>query len=233
MPRPILTGARPRTTRATSIGPSPITTRPSSINPQDAQYYSNRAYTKFKKCSLDDSIADYSKAIELSPDKIGYHESRGYVEFTSGHSPEALADLQKVVAASPGNSYYPRYFLLLIAAQKPDQAAGPAKELSDYLHANPGKEGAWYPRIGLFLVGELSEADLLKAAESTDPKIAAARHCKAYFYIGMKKELAGDKPGSLASFQQCLDTNEKDIMEYQVAQARVKGRARSRLCRPD
>ena len=157
----------------------------------------------------------------MKPERIGYHESRGYVEFAAGHLPEALADLQKVVETNPTDSDYPRYFIWLIAAEKPDQLAAATKDLTDYLHANPGKEGAWYPRVGRFLIGELSEQDFLKGAESAKPNVAAARHCEAYFYLGMKHELAGDKPGSLASFQQCLDTNQKDIPEFQIAHTKV------------
>jgi hypothetical protein len=45
--------------------------------------------------------------------------------------------------------------------------------------------------VAAYLLGSLSEADLFTAAASADPKTDRGQHCEAWFYVGMKKLLAG------------------------------------------
>jgi tetratricopeptide (TPR) repeat protein len=54
----------------TGAKPSPITTNHCVGGPQDARTYYNRASAYRKQGKVDQAIADYPKALELSPDMV-------------------------------------------------------------------------------------------------------------------------------------------------------------------
>jgi lipoprotein NlpI len=79
---------------------------------------------------------------------------------------------------------------------------------------------AWVGPVERYLIGKMTEADLLGAVGAIrDPKKARRGACAAWFYIGTKHLLEGDKKAAQEDFQKCLSTDEKNYGEYQLAQA--------------
>ena len=72
------------------------------------------------------------------------------------------------------------------------------------------------PSEGLFEVCGKS------AAASPDKKKDSEQHCEAWFYAGMEKLLSGDKNTAANYFHKCLATQEKDFIEFQLAQSELK-----------
>lgn len=68
----------------------------------------------------------------------------------------------------------------------------------------------------------MTEADLLKAAEGTDAKADEQPHCQAYFYMGAKRLLVGDKVMARDCFETCIATRQQAFAEYQSAVAELK-----------
>src|SRR5262249_30513135 len=73
--------------------------------------------------------------------------------------------------------------------------------------------------LPLYLAGEVSEAELLKAAEGS-PARKAQSLCEVQFFIGERKLGAGDKPGARAAFLKCVDTGARGNFEYDLAAIR-------------
>jgi len=95
--------------------------------------------------------------------------------------------------------------------------------LGDYLdQRGNGTDNSWYRNVGSFLLGRASEVELLAAAKIPDNGSKNGHLCEAWFYVGMKKLLAGDKGGAEYCFKECLATNQQDYTEYYFAQAELK-----------
>jgi len=84
------------------------------------------------------------------------------------------------------------------------------------------KTEEWLSKIGAYLAGRMTEAELLKAAENSDKKKDGEQHCEAYFYAGTMRLIAGDKTGATDFLERCVATGVEDFMEYRSAVAELK-----------
>jgi tetratricopeptide (TPR) repeat protein len=207
-----------------------------ALNPHavDAQIgktnvFLSRGTVKLYKGDLDGAIADYNQAILRDGGNAMGYKMRGYAEYEKTYDPnaesdeskKALQDFQKAVDLNAKDQDYPRFFIWLIQVQDPGQADAATRDLADYVHLRPGNPTDWAPQVGLFLIGDNSESDLLKAMDSSDKGTALMRRCEGCFYIGMKRAYSGDQAGALSFFQQSVDTRQYERIEYEVAKARL------------
>ena len=77
-------------------------------------------------------------------------------------------------------------------------------------------------RIGEFLLGQISESDLIKASRSDIPVRDQGQRCEAWYFIGMRKLEAGDKDGAADALRKCVDTQKTDYCEFILAQEALK-----------
>jgi lipoprotein NlpI len=95
-------------------------------------------------------------------------------------------------------------------------------ELKEYLAGHPTTNSDdWPSQIGRFLAGQITEQELLAAAEDTDSKKDHEQKCEAYFYIGSRHLIAGDKARAEDLFEKCVATGIQNFSEYQCAKAEL------------
>ena len=71
----------------------------------DAEAYAARAETAFEQRLFDDTILDYSCALQLSPDTADYYNGRGNAYYWLQRDAEARADYQRVLELDPEAGY--------------------------------------------------------------------------------------------------------------------------------
>ena len=69
-------------------------------------------------------------------------------------------------------------------------------------------------KIAAFLLGHMSESDLIANAASPDPTRQPGQYCRVWYFAGMKRLLAGDTATATAYLQRSIDTGQKDYYEY-------------------
>ena len=222
-------------------------TRAIELNSKYTYAYCSRGSARQTKGDLDGALADYNRAIELKPEFAPPYYNRGLVKATMRNWPDALVDCRRFCELSPGDQDFPQLFIWLIRTRQGDtDAAG--RELSAYLDkrlqvdkepapgsipADPSgasnggntkeaKPGDWISKLGGHLLGTVTEAGLLAAAASPDAKKDSDQHCEAWYFIGAKKLLEGDKAAAIDYFHKCLATGKKDFIEYQMSQSDLK-----------
>jgi len=153
-------------------------------------------------------------------DGVEYH-NRGCADFNSHNFTNALANFRKSAElGSDGQDY--TYFRLWIIRSRLGEKEGATHELTDYLkHRKTHDTNDWPLQVGRFLAGQSTEGDFLAAADSPNSQTAKEQHCEAYFYIGSKRLIDGDKPGASDYFKKCKDTNVIEFEEYQSAAAEL------------
>lgn len=189
------------------------------LDPKNAAAYRSRGIVRAMKGDLDGALADYNHAIELDPKDGGTYSNRATVYFSTRNWATALEDYNRFLELSKQGQDYPRLYMWLIRTRTghPDAAN---QELQQYLEQRqPGAPADWYSNLGSYLLGKMSDADLLNAAKSDNK---TGQLCEAWFYVGMKKLLSGDKTGAQDCFQKSLATNQKDYTEYHFARAELK-----------
>jgi lipoprotein NlpI len=194
---------------------------PKCADARFAPVYNVRGNLKFDQGDLNGAIADFDQAIKLAPQDAGTYMDRGIANYLNNHASAAIADLQKTAELHFLYTDYPRIFIWLVKAGQTDQLAAANQELRDYLLTRAGGAYDWPLQVVHFLIGELSQADFLKAANSGDAKKDRQQHCEAYFYIAINHLLAGDVPAAKSFFQQCIATDAKTFYEYRMAQVKL------------
>lgn len=183
--------------------------------PQSADAYYKSGDQKFDKGDLDGAVAHLTKSIDLDPKSAGAYAKRGYDQRSWA---EALADFRKTCDLAPGLQDYPRIRIWLARARLGERDAA-TKQLAEYLKSR--KADDWPKRVMRFLAGELPAEEFLAEAESKDAKTDRQQKCEAYFYVGARGRIDGDKDKAREYFRKCLETDVKNFLEYTSATAEL------------
>jgi ankyrin repeat protein len=145
-----------------------------------------------------------------------YHD-QGCADYNAHNFTNALADFRK--SAELGSDYQDyTYFRIWIIRSRLGEDEEATRELKEYLeHRKAQNTNDWPLQVGRFLAGQMSESNFLEAANSPNLQTAKEQNCEAYFYIGSKRLIDHDKPGTVEYFNKCEATDLKDFEEYQSA----------------
>jgi lipoprotein NlpI len=187
----------------------------------DEYAFNTRGWVKKLKGDLDGARADFKQAIQINPRYAWSYANRGYIECMDGQGDDALKDFREFCALSETEQDYPRIGIWITRVRQGERAEAD-KELAAYLEVRkPGKLGDWGGYVAKFLVGQISEEELFTRAKATSPKKVASQLCEAWYYAGEKKRLAGDNESAAQYFRKCLETDQKDFIEYAFARAEL------------
>lgn len=192
-----------------------------AIDPKSRIAYFNRGGARKSNGDLEGSLSDISKSIELEPkNEFGYW-ARGELYLLLGKPADALADYRRCCEIADPAPDYPHLFIWLIRTRAGEKEAAD-KEFSDYLATRHADSDKFFPAAAGYLLGTVSEADMLASAKFFIPDLEARQKAQASYYMGMKKLLAGDKEGAAACFNKCVATGVKDLSERQLSAAELK-----------
>ncbi len=194
------------------------------IDPRNAVAYYNRGLIKEQRDDPDGAIADSTHALDLDPKNAQACYNRGFAKLTKGNLDGADIDLRKFCELAPRDHYADnaRLYLWLIAKAR-NSKIDADRELSNSLQSDwNSSPDDFVSKIAAFLLSRTSEADFIAASSSAAAKLDQGQHCEAWYFAGMKRLLAGDKPGAIDAFHKCLATGQKDYCEYILAQAELQ-----------
>ncbi|HSI86738.1 MAG: hypothetical protein ACAI35_11505 [Candidatus Methylacidiphilales bacterium] len=80
---------------------------------------------------------------------------------------------------------------------------------------------SWSLKVGRFLSDELSETDLLAAAQSPEAETTANQLCEAHYYIGMKQLGKGHKDEAAVHLNKAVETKAMNMVEITLAEAEL------------
>ena len=101
---------------------------------------------------------------------------------------------------------------------KDDGAAELAAILDEKKH--PLEE--WDAKLAAFVAGRVTEEELFRAAETSDPNTTKGRRCEASCFAAEKRHVAGDIEGAKALYKRCLEQERKNFLETWVARKRLE-----------
>ncbi len=117
---------------------------------------------------------------------------------------------------------YASIAIWIIGARKGEKVSA-TEEFSAYLSKrNERTANDWEVTISRFLLDQIKEMDFFAAAASSNAHEESCRRCDAYYYVGMKHLLNGDKAKAADFFRQCLATKKNVRMQYCCAAAELK-----------
>jgi tetratricopeptide (TPR) repeat protein len=186
----------------------------------DGHAYSERAHIKAAANDLAGSLSDFNQAARLDTN-ANFFACRGLTKQRAGDLKGAFADFQLAVQSNPTNHDYGSINLWLAQCRIGEKNKADAR-LLDYLAVRQkGESQDWPLSIMRFLLGRISEKDLEQAARSAVPKKESNQKCECYYYLGMKRQIEGNKPEALAAFRKCVETRRITLCEFGAAQSEI------------
>lgn len=173
----------------------------------DIQHLAEGALYSLDRSKLNDLVAGRS-----------FHD-RGCAEYDMQQFALALADFRRACELGSDVTDYSACRLWLVQTRLGDRDAA-TRRLNAYLqqHENGTNDG-WSLKIARYFAGGVTEAGLLQAAIIPGAESAQQQQCEAYFYIGAKDLLGGNKIAALDNFKKCNATGVIDFQEYHSAAA--------------
>lgn len=191
------------------------------LNPRFSGAYNDRGGIKEMSGDLDGAIADFTEAINLDPRSHKEYCNRGLMKYAKGDLSGATDDFRRASELEPTNPY-PEIFLWLVRNRQA-QTAEADRQLSAYLDKHIERSADhWGAKVCSFLTGKLSEPEFLGGTGSYFAYREQGHQCEAWYYVGMKRLLAGDKTGAATSFEKSIATNSRSFQEYFLATFELK-----------
>jgi hypothetical protein len=162
-----------------------------------------------------------ARQLSAMADGREYHD-QGCADYNAHNFTSALADFRKSCELGSDAQDYSYYRIWIIRSRLGETEAA-TKELQAYLeHRKVQQPPDWTLQVGRFLTGQLSESDLLKAADNANDQTSREQHCEAYFYAGMKRLIENDKATAVDYLNKCLATKVETFEEYTSAKADLR-----------
>jgi tetratricopeptide (TPR) repeat protein/tRNA A-37 threonylcarbamoyl transferase component Bud32/phage FluMu protein Com len=194
-----------------------------AMNPRYADAYHQRGHAREAGGELKKAIADFDKALEVSRKPGSIYKCRAYVKRELGDFKGAVRDLEAYIRVRGKASTYAHYafFTLLITERQGGSKAKDVRAKAKAFRDAAAPRG-WVGKLFAYFCGELNEADLIKAADSRDPKLRLRQTCEAYYHTGAMRLAAGEKARAIALFRKCVATRARRNKEYSLAVSALK-----------
>ncbi len=181
------------------------------IKPQYAPALYNRGHAKYFKGDLDGAMTDLNQSISLdSKSPYGYF-IRGLIHHAKSNRTEAMSDFE--ISTGLGFPYASFWYwrTQMESGQKGIAAQNLANNLAKPTLFKPDDLGT---SIGNFLLGKITQDQLLEKPHVATGSEATGDLCEAWFYIGISKRLMGDLKGAQEAFEKALATQAKSSEEF-------------------
>ncbi|QKD16120.1 hypothetical protein [Mesorhizobium sp. NZP2077] len=140
----------------------------------DSGDYESRGRAWRNKGADGKAVADFSQAILLDPTNVRPFQDRGILRFYSGPIADARADLEQAARLVPDSAYFAIWVDL---AERHDGSAGGLRAAEGRLDMN-----RWPAPVVRMMLGELTPAAVLTAADDSDPVKRTEHICEANFF---------------------------------------------------
>jgi lipoprotein NlpI len=185
------------------------------LNPEYANAYNNRGVAYYSKGNFNQAISDYNKTIELNPKHINAYCNRGLAQKAKGNYDQAISDYFTTMSLDQDNEYVYIDAIITSIHISHDMYKKALKRLKHYIRWHNSEE---WPRIisNYYLgVGGLTEKDVLSAASRSEKRQEREeRLCEAYYYIGEKRLMEGNRQGAKECFMKSVEMNVYNFIEY-------------------
>lgn len=191
-----------------------------SIEPNQPFVLGMRGEARLLQGKIAQAIEDQKQAVQLDPNNAALHSDLGFSYYFNQNFPEALTQFNLAAQMAPEQMKVLNPWIYMAMVRSNQKPAADAK-FQSVLSQKPESRDS-VDTILAFLLGAVSEADLLKSIDPKDPTRAKAQTCEAHYFIGEKALLAGDTATATQNFQQTLNTNMKNLSAYRGAQYALK-----------
>jgi tetratricopeptide (TPR) repeat protein len=184
--------------------------------PKSGLAYLMRGKAEMSLGKMNEAAADINSAIPLNPKAEGPIISRGVWNQSMGNLEAALADYDRSLKMISGDSNR-AWVLRSLVLRKLNRT-----EAADALASQRAKWGnSWASELADYLLGQITEDELLQRAGEGGPDLAPGRLTEAHYYVGVDLLLKHDPQLARQHFETCLSLNQSNYAEWPLATAEL------------
>jgi tetratricopeptide (TPR) repeat protein len=188
------------------------------LDPKNAAAFFNRGSARVDLRVYGEAIQDFSRAIELDPQNSHLYHFRGCAFYDARFFGSAVTDFKKSIDLEAGAWEFPRLRLWLARAKMGDRGEA-TEDFKKYLARRTPPQGTDYlGKAAHFLTDELTADAFIDSVESDLTEGSRRWRCQAYFLLGERSVLNGDKPSAARHFERALATKATAWRDYQSAE---------------
>ena len=144
-----------------------------------------RAQLRLDSADTAGAITDLDAVLSSEPENATAVTSRAEARQINGDFAGALADFGAAMRLDPDNSNYFRLYARLLQMRMGAPPPGFSQTIAGWKHG-------WPRTLGRFIEGEVSERQLLSAAQHRGEEPVIGQQCEAHYFIGILRLLQGD-----------------------------------------
>jgi tetratricopeptide (TPR) repeat protein len=187
-----------------------------ALDPRDAKAFSLRGAGKGSVGDFTGAVADFSQAVALNPQDASAYRARGIARDASGDLVGALADYSNAASAPARTDLFLRFRISLVLRQLAMDEAD-----RDLVEAVDAAEPGWSKTIGSYLLGTISESELLAQAKEGGEEGRSDRECEADYYVAMIHLLHHETAPARDFLLDCVATKASLNEEYMLARGEL------------
>jgi tetratricopeptide (TPR) repeat protein len=199
------------------------------LDPEDAEAHAGLGWVYSDLGRYEESVQEFQKAVALDPHSFASRNGLGWVYYHMRRYEESVREFQtpipwgykgaepRTAAASEYEDSYSQlaYTLALLKTGMEKEALAHEKELREIYAGLADAE--WPAPLVRFYAGIITEDEALEAAESDDEETDRGQKCEAFYYVGMRRLLGGDRERGGEYLEKCLVTGATTFPEYRSA----------------
>ena len=184
------------------------------IDPTVPGDFSSRANLLIQMSEYHRAVDDLSKLIEMNPDGRGQILLRRGMVYELLDAPQlAKADYQAASALTGPVAEYAKLWRYLLSRSESDSTNPLALDSPSPADNSENGPRSWTARLHDFFAEAITPDELLHSVSNDDER------AEAYYYIGRKSLLTGDRKTAESSFRQCVALNRNGVLEARFARA--------------
>lgn len=161
-----------------------------------------------------EAIADYQRVCDLQPTSGMAAADLGFAYFFSGKYNEALTEFNKALTLSPDIQFLTPWRYAAAIRIRKDLSTDPAVKAA--LARTPDQR-TWFDWLTAFEAGQVTENQLIGAANPKDEIARKAQLCEAYYFIGLEMLRRKKPDDARASFLQAVETEAERLSAFRGA----------------
>lgn len=191
-----------------------------SIAPNQPFVLGMRGEARLLQGKIGQAIEDQKSALKLDPQNAALHSDLGFSYFFNQDYPAAIAEFNQAAQLNPQQMKVLNPWIYIAMVRSNQKQAADAKFQSVVAKKPETRDSV--DTLLAYLMGAISEADLLKSIDMKNQERAKAQTCEAHYFIGQKALLAGNNSTATQNFQQALNTKMRNLSAYRGAQYALK-----------
>ena len=190
-----------------------------ALQPDQAMVHSFRGTARLTQGKIAEATADYQKVVQLDPNNPVAKADLGFAQFFAENYAGAA---QQFAAATKANKELKHlYPWQLVAIKRSQPQADVAGQFTALVETDPEKSD-WADHLLAFMLGRITEGQLLETTKGEDEEVAKSQACEAHFFIGQKNALEGNQQAAALNFRKSVETKVEHLSAYRGAEMALK-----------